>query len=46
VSVPDEPPALTGRGWRALLEILVADAENKYGPGWREHLHDESESTI
>jgi hypothetical protein len=35
VNVPDESPTLTERGWRALLEVLVADAE-------REHLRDKS----
>jgi hypothetical protein len=37
VDVPDEPPVLAGRGWRVLLQLLVASAEEQFGPAWREH---------
>jgi len=37
----DDPPPLTPRGARALLSMLVRQAEEELGPDWRSHLLDE-----
>jgi hypothetical protein len=42
VAVPDEPPALTERGARTLLQILIDQAERELGPDWRARLGDDS----
>jgi hypothetical protein len=42
VNIPDEPPALTPRAARALLEILVAEAERVHGPDWPERFNGEN----
>ena len=43
VVTPDQPPQLTARGWRALLGILVAQAEEELGPDWRERLDEQAD---
>jgi hypothetical protein len=40
VTRPDEPPQLTDRGWRAVLGLLIAEAEHE-DPDWRDHLEDD-----
>ncbi len=39
--LPDEPPVLGDAAWRALLAILVGQAEAEHGPDWRAHLSDD-----
>jgi hypothetical protein len=38
---PDEEPRLGDRGLRALLRVLVAAAEDQWGPDWRTAIADE-----
>lgn len=42
VRVPDDPPPLSPAGWRTLLDVLTAEAEERWGPDWRQRLLDES----
>ncbi len=38
MELPDDPPELSGAGWRALLALLVEHEELEHGPEWRSQL--------
>jgi len=44
VNLPDEPPPLTPRAARVLLDILIEAAERDMGPDWRAQLREQMEA--